>query len=137
MKLWIILLRYETIIDQLKEAYLKAERYLSVSKVTGRPDAEDAKREMLLTMFKEQAKMFGLDITTLLKDTMTKEQMIDRLRDALQKRTRGECSDGVHCERYDVKTVDVTDMDAIVALVAQGYEKQFDVNGKVILRKQI
>jgi len=39
---------------------------------------------------------------------------------------------GKPCE-YDVQTVDLTNMDKIASI---GYDKQFEVNGKIILRKR-
>lgn len=47
-------------IDQLNETYKKAEPYLSVSAVS-RPATDDIKKELLLSIMQEQAKIFGID----------------------------------------------------------------------------
>lgn len=47
-------------VEQLKEAYRRAEPYLSVSKVS-MPEMDQMKKELLLTMWRDQAKMFGID----------------------------------------------------------------------------
>jgi site-specific recombinase XerD len=46
--------------EQLREAYRRAEPYLSISKVS-MPEMDQVKRELLLTMWRDQAKMFGID----------------------------------------------------------------------------
>ena len=46
--------------EQLKEAYERAERYLSVSHISV-PEIEQMKKEMLLEIIKREAAMFGID----------------------------------------------------------------------------
>jgi len=45
--------------DQLMEAYKRAERYLSVTMVS--KDMDDMKKELLLSMWRDLAKMMGVD----------------------------------------------------------------------------
>lgn len=47
-------------IEQLKEAYERSERYLSISHINV-PEIEQMKKEMLLEVIKREAQMFGID----------------------------------------------------------------------------
>jgi len=48
-------------VNQLREAYIKAQSYLSVSRLNIMPDMDQIKKEMMLSLFRQQAQMMNFD----------------------------------------------------------------------------
>jgi integrase len=101
-------------IDQMKEAYKKAEPYLSVSAVS-RPATDDIKKELLLSVMREQAKIFGIDPVRLrierskeIRREITPDEEVEAIRDGIiklrtepMKLTNG----GNNCNKYESKMI--------------------------------
>lgn len=129
--------------EQLKEAYRRAEPYLSISKVS-MPEMDQMKKELLLTMWRDQAKMFGIDPMNIRiergKELEAEEEIeaiqneIKRLR-MTQKTYREESDCDGNSRKYESKLIDESEL---VQHLNGGWDvvKEFR-DGRVAVRKEI
>lgn len=130
-------------LEQLKEVYRRAEPYLSTSKVS-MPEMDQMKRELLLTMWRDQAKMFGVDPMKVRiekgKELTPEEEIealqgeIKRLRLAPMKLREGtDCEED--CPKYESKLIME---DELVQHLNGGWDvvKEFR-DGRIAVRKEI
>lgn len=125
-------------IDQLREAYLKAEMYLSV---TGATQCEkQMRKKMLLENFREQARLFGIDPALIkierqreLGSELSPDEEIDALREKLTKIGQRLSNQSEQTTNYQATIVNEAQL---VKHLEDGWELLQETNGgKYILRK--
>ena len=127
-------------VDQLQEAYLRAEKYLSVTGAT--QSEEQMRKSMLLENFREQARLFGIDPATIriekqreLGSEISPDEEIDALRDKLTKignRISTQSDNGSNFQATIVSEAQ------LVKHLEQGWDLLQETNsGKYILRRPV
>ena len=126
--------------DQLMEAYLKAEKYLSVTGAS--QGADQLKKSILLENFREQARLFGIDPAVIriekqreLGFEISPDEEIDALRDKLTKIGQRISSQTEYMSNYQATIVEESQL---VNHLEQGWDLlQETNNGKYILRRPV
>jgi len=127
-------------VDQLREAYLRAERYLSVTGAT--QSEEQMRKSILLENFREQARLFGIDPATIriekqreLGSEISPDEEIDALRDKLTKIGQRISTQSDNGSNFQATIVSEAQL---VKHLEQGWDLLQETNsGKYILRRPV
>ncbi len=125
-------------VEQLKEAYNRAEPYLSISRIN-LPDLDNMKRELLLSVVKQQCQILGFDpdrIKIEKEKEINGNITIDDEIEILQKEILGvTIKNKVNNYKYDHKIVTETEL---TDYLNQGWEIVKDLpNGKLVIKSPL
>ena len=117
-------------VTRLREAYVKAQPYLSVSRLNIMPDMDQIRKEMMLALFKQQAQMMNFDperiaITKAQErgEELTIDEEIELLQETILNKT---LSERVENNCHEHKVVDLSEL---TGYLNKGWELLHEVSG--------
>jgi len=117
-------------VTKLRDAYVKAQPYLSVSRLNIMPDMDQIRKEMMLALFKQQAQMMNFDPERVLitkakekGEELTIDEEIELLQELILQKT---LSERVENNCHEHKVVDLSEL---TRYLNRGWELLHEVSG--------